>query len=606
MTPDIYSYVKQQENAFESDEAQIGDNWTWNFKKHVQLIFHLKNGVFFTGENNWLRAFKAVMEPVLNLCNWTEDIEVKDITFFIEGMGGKALSFLLKKYHDEVYSREHDLDFLFDEITESDNAYGGVLVQKGAKTPVEVIQLNAIAFCDQTDTLGSPIGFKHYFSPDKIRGMSKMGWGEEKNGATISLEELCVLATAEKDPVGTQNEKKNQVPGKQIEVYVVMGSMPEHYLKNNDNMEDCYEQVQIIAYYTDKDNKKQGVTLYRKKQSESMLKFFTSNPVYQRALGRGVGEALLPSQIWTNFLEVHKMNMLEAASKVPLYTDDESYTTKNKIRDMENLEITRVAEGKSIQQVPTAAPANIQLFSNEINSWYDTAQLQGAAFDPIMGKEQPSGGTFRGQERTVAQGKGLHDRRRGKRAKFIEELYRDWFIPDMVREIIKGKEFLADLSTEELMWVAEEMSTVESNKLIKDMVLYERRAVTPEEQDVITKTFRQKIIKKGNKQMLEILEGEFEGIETRLGINVAGKQKDLATLSDKLLSIFQYVFQNPAGFQQAMQIPALARSFENILEFGGMSIGNFSSLLTAAPAVQSPIQPEAQPQQELLANEQAQ
>jgi hypothetical protein len=82
-------------------------------------------------------------------------------------------------------------------------------------------------------------------------------------------------------------------------------------------------------------------------------------------------------------------------------------------------------------------------------------------------------------------------------------------------------------------------------------------------------------------------------VEIKIGINIAGKQKDLVNLSDKLLSIFQFIFANPQGFQQAMQIPALAKSFENLLEFGGMSIADFSSLMSPpTQPVVSPMQPQ--------------
>jgi hypothetical protein len=81
-----------------------------------------------------------------------------------------------------------------------------------------------------------------------------------------------------------------------------------------------------------------------------------------------------------------------------------------------------------------------------------------------------------------------------------------------------------------------------------------------------------------------------------MGINVAGKQKDLAILSDKLLSVFQFVLANPAGFQQAMQIPALAKSFSDILEFSGLSQVDFSSLMTPPTAVPAEVQ---QPPQQM-------
>lgn len=602
--PSIYSFIKSEEAAFEADEIQVGDNWHWNFRRHVQLIFHLKNGVFFTGENNWLRAFKNIMEPILNLSYWTEDIELKDVVFYIENKSGRILSFFVKKYHDEVFVKENNLDQLFDEITESDIDYGGVLVQKTNDVKPEVFNLNSVAFCDQTDMMGGPIGFKHYFTPDKIRGMASFGWGKPENGATISLPELCVLAEATKD--AGFNSKANRTTGKVIEVYVIRGNLPEHYLEDNDNMEDYYNQLHIVGFYTKKDGKKEGVTLYRKKEDEGNLKFFTSRAVYNRALGRGMGETLLHPQIWTNFLTIHKMSLMEAAAKVPLVTDDPDYTNKNQIQEMENLEITTIAEGKSISQIPTAATANIQLYANSINEWYEHGQLGGEAFDPIMGKEAASGTTFRGQERTVAQGRGSHDRKRGIRAKFIEELYRDWIIPTMTKEILKGKEFLASLTSEEMDWVTDQLAENYANRELMEDVF---NGVVPRDKELLRQKFLDEFTKKGDKHLLAILKKEFEGVEVKMGINVAAKQKDLVGLTDKVLSIFQFVFANPQGFQAAMQIPGMSRAFNDILEFSGISQTDFNAFSTkmiqAPQETQQPTQTAA-PAPQLLQTAQPQ
>lgn len=590
MTPDIYAYVKNQEAAFESDQVQVGTNWHWNFRDHVQLIFHLKNGQFYTGANNWMRAFKNIMEPLLNLAYWTEDLEVKDVVFFIENDNGRALSFLIKKYHDEVFVRQHDLDTLFDEITESDLDYGGVLVQKTNTARPEILYLNSIAFCDQTDIMGGPMAFKHYFSPDKLRGMSKAGWGEKSNGATVSIEELCTLANEEKDPAGMNDTKTNKVPGKTIEVYIVRGNMPEHYLKDNDEMDYHCNQIQVIAFYTDKKGKKHGVTLYRKKETEGNIKFHTSKKVYGRALGRGVGESLLHPQIWTNFLTIHKTQMLEAAAKVPLYTDDSSYQNNNKIRDMENLEITTIEDGKKIYQVPTAAPANIQLYEASVDEWFQHSQLTGAAFDPILGKEPVSGTTFKGQERTVAQGRGLHDRRRGQRAKFIESIYREWIIPDIVKEIVKGQEFLATLTAAELSWVtdqlAEQFATQQQKRSVIDGQL-------PEEREMLKQVYKERFAKKGKRHLIKILKDEFKDIDIKMGINIANKQKDLAVMSDKILSIIQSAIANPQNFQLALQNPAMAEALNDVLEFSGMNQVDFLAL-TTPPKVEQSITPTSQ------------
>lgn len=603
--PSVFDYTKAQENAYETEEIRLGENWNWNMRRHLQMIFHLKNGVFYSGENDWLRAFKNIMEPMLDLAYWTEDIEVKDVEFYIKSKNGRALAFLLKKYHDEVYVKEHDLDTLFDEITESDIDYGGVLVQKAKGRP-EVIPLTSIAFCDQTEILGGPLAPKHNFSPEKLRSVgSKRGWGDRSNGADISLDELIVLADETKDVSGSANDQRNRTPGKTIEVYILRGSLPEHYLLDNDNFEDWYNQIHVLAFYTNEKKEKKGVTLYKKKEREGNIKYHTSKVVDGRGLGRGAGEALLHPQIWTNFLEIHQNQMLEAGAKVPLVTDDPDFPNRNVIQDMENLEVTTVTSGTQIppQPIQTAAVANIQLYENSINSWFEHTQLTAKAFDPVLGKEATSGTTFRGQERTVAQGRGSHDRRRGQRAKFIEEIYRDWIIPEMVKEIVKGKKFLATLSTEELQYVRQAM---------EDKFIFEKQKEAifnmevPPPTQVLKEMFGEQFAKRGNKQLIEILKDEFDGIEIEMGISVANKQKDLALLSDKLLSVFQFIFTNPQAFQQAMQVPALAKSFSDILEFSGLSEVDFSSLMTAEPVQEALPQPQQQQPEQIQFNRQPQ
>ncbi len=563
MPPSIYDFIKQQESAYETQEISVGDNWYWKMREHIQLIFHLKNSVFYTGENDWLRAFKNIMEPILSLCYWTEDIEVKDVVFSTGEEDDRVLSFLLKKYQEEVYTKDHNLDELFDEITESDLDYGGVLVQKGVEMP-EVLPLQSVKFCDQTNALGSPIAFGHFFSPAKLREMSKFGWGDPKNGATISLEDLCVLASADKISA-TLGERKNLVPGKNIEVYIVRGNMPDAYLNDSNDMEYYCNQLQIVAFYTKKDSTKEGVTLYRKKEDEGNLKFFTSQKVYQRALGRGVGETIIHPQIWTNWDTIQKNNLLEAGAKVVLYTDDPSYTTKNKIQDMENLEITTIEDGKQIRQVPTIGAANIQLFERSVEEWYQQAQLLGAAFDPIMGKQPVSGTTFRGQERNVAQGKGSHERRMGKRAKFIEEIYRDFILPDMRKEILKGKKFLASLSIEEMEWLSEQVAVNVVNEHIKDLILA-GETITPELQQQLTQQMQQDMQKKGRKQMIEILKDEFAEMEISVSVNVANKKKDLVGMVDQLTHIFQVISANP----YLIKSPPMQKLFNQIVEAMGL------------------------------------
>ena len=600
INPSIYSFIQEEESRFDSEEVQVFDNYAWNLKNHVQMSLQLKHGKFTQGENNWLRPFKKVIQPILNLAYTAEDIEVKDITLYVEDENARGLSFLVKKYHDEIYLKEHDLDTFIDELSEEDIDLGGVLVQKGKDAP-EVLPMQFVAFCDQTDILGGPMGLKYYFSPDKLRKMASAGWGEKSNGATTTLDELITLAEPEKDPSGQSNQKKNKVTGKQIEVYIVRGSLPDHYLEDNDNTDDWYNQLHVVAFYRNKKNLKEGVTLYRKKEEESNIKFHTSRPIRGRALGEGGAEALFNEQIWTNFLEIHKMEMLEGAARTLPWTDDPTFASKNKLADMSNLELSHLEKGSQVGLIPTVNPNNVTLYENSINEWFQNAQLVGSAQDPLLGKQSYAGQTFKGQERMVVEGKGPHERARGKRAKFIEEIYRDWIIPDIAHEITKGKKFLSTLTTDEMQWVIDQCASYHANNESAEAVL---SGEIPPPKEVLVQKYKAEYLKKGNKHLLEILKDEFRDIGIKISINVAGKQKNLINLTDKIFSIFQFAFANPQGFQMVMQIPGMSKSFNDILEFSGLNPVDFAGLstmnMTPPQAPQAPNQPPQMPMNPML------
>lgn len=582
----IYKYILEEESNFNSDEIKVYDNYSSNMRNDIQMRLMLSDGYFTTGDNNWLRPFKKVIEPLLELANTAEDIELKDITLFIKNEERKAPKFLIKKYHDEVYIKEHDIDALIDQIAESDNKLGGVLVQRGTDVP-EVMKLNRLAFCDQTDIEGGPLGFKYYFSPSKLRKMSEAGWGNEKNGANITLDELITLAQPEKDPTGMSNQKTNKTTGKNIEVYIVRGDLPEAYLKDNDNMEDYSYQLHIVAFYKGKQDKKIGVTLYRKEADEEDLMFHTSKPVDGKALGKGA-DIFFNEQIWTNFLEIHKMKMLEGAAKNVIWTDDDAYTNRQQINDMDNNEVTILADGKRMGQVPTVQPASIQLFQQSINEWFQQAQLTGFAQDPMIGKQSYAGQTFKGQERLLQQGRGPHERTKGKRAKFIEKVYRTFIIPEIKKEILKGVEFMASLSFEDLQWVTNTLAENYANHTRNEQVL---NGENPEEKELLIQKFKEDFAKKGNEHKLKILKGEFKDAEINIEIDIANKQHNLGAMTDKVFSIFQFIFANPAMFQQLMQIPAMSKAFNDILEYSNIEQADFASLMSA-PAIAQPQQPQ--------------
>ena len=223
MTETIFNFIKRQEVLY-SQEIEVMENWNWCMKEHIRTSLLLKHGKFKTASNvlETKNPNKNIIYPILNLRYRAEDRDVRDVTLYANDSDKYHLSFLIKKYHDEVYIKEKKLDVLFDELKEEKIDLGGTLVRKGKEGPVNE-PMESIAFCDQTDILAGPIGFKLFFSPDELYAMEKQGWGKKENGATITIEDLITLAdTSKVQDTGI----KTQTPGKNIEVYRIHGSLP--------------------------------------------------------------------------------------------------------------------------------------------------------------------------------------------------------------------------------------------------------------------------------------------------------------------------------------------------------------------------------------------
>lgn len=558
----IYDFITQQETKFKLPIPVI-EGWDWNFLEHVKVSTLYKYGQLESGKNKGTideKPVKNIVVPILNLRYRAEDIDVKDITLYVDDPEIYHLSFLIKKYHDDVFVVENDFDTYFDELKESKIDFGGGLTKDVGKAKPDIVPLQSIAFCDQTDILSGPIGIKHEYSPDQLKEFESKGW---KN-----IDEVIALATDEKT---LENGQKVSTPGRYIEVYEVHGMFPESFLDENGSPDKFSRQLHIVTFYQGSGDQKKGITLYAGKEKKNPFKLVLSDKIFGRALGRGGVEELFEPQIWTNYDMIRMKELLDAASKIVMLSDDPTISAKHPsgLKGIGNLEIIETSEGKKGLWQADNYPRTLALFDRAAQEWELYAQKMGGATDPLLGQPAPSGTPFRAQERQVIEGKGLHEYRRGKYAKHLEEQYRDWFIPWIVKEITKGTRFLSELSLDEMQMLAEKITTKAGNKMVKDRVL-KGLEVTQEEVDLHKEMVRKEFMK-DNKKFIEILKDELKNAPIRVKINVAGKQKDISLMADKLGDIFRQIIANPQGFLQVMQIPQAAKSFNQMLELSGMS-----------------------------------
>jgi len=577
---DIFQYITKEETNYKQPIDLMG--WQWCMPNHIKTGFYYKHGRLLTG-NQDDKPVKNIVRPILKLLYRTEDIDVKDVFLYIDNQDKQHLSFLIKKYHDDVFVKEYDLDTLWDDFNMERIDYGGGLLKNINQPVPELVPLSSLAFCDQTDMLSGPIGIKHFFSPDQLLEMADMGWGKTSNGATISLEELIVLSTEEKDTM--DGTRKNVTPGKYIEVYEVHGNMPNKFLKEDDDSGKYTTQMQIVAFYTKKDGsagEKEGVILFKGKEDKSPFKLSLRNKINGRALGFGAVEELEESQVWTNYNQIRFKQLLDSAAKTLFQTDDQAFANRNKISSMENNEITVTEEGKTVRQIDTF-PRNAGLFERYTQEWEQQARTTASANEPLMGESPSSGTPFALQELVVNEGKGEHDFNRGQFAKDVEKIYRDWIIPHIITKITQGKKFLSELSIDEMEEVGRKVIENQINKRRKEQVL-NGEIPNPEDDEIFKATQKEKFMG-DNKKFIEILKGEFEGIASTIGINILGKQKKMAAQVDKLVNIFRQVASAP----QLLDDPRMAKLFNQILESSGLSPINFGAWRIQEQQPQAPV-----------------
>jgi hypothetical protein len=163
----------------------------------------------------------------------------------------------------------------------------------------------------------------------------------------------------------------------------------------------------------------------------------------------------------------------------------------------------------------------------------------------------------------------------------MDELYRDWILPFFQTEVVKEQTFMEELSADEMAMVVEKVMTKKVNEFKKQMIL----GMQDIDEDIVllyADKVKEDVIKQGNKRFFQILKDEMRDLPIKVMTNIAGKQKNLALLTDKLVNVLRQYISTP----QIRQDPEMGKLLNQILESSGLNPMNIVPL---------PPQPMAQP-----------
>jgi len=563
----VFDYIKLEETTWATEQVPLTNSKEWNMKEHIERCMNVSNGWFHKGKNDGLRPYNDIVTPIIDVAFRLEGFDVKDIVPFVDDVEENYKSFLIKKFHPQ-WARTNELDTFIDEVVESSVIYDLVLIKNLNKSRPEVVKLQDIAFCDQTDILSGALCIKHQYTIPQLLSY-KGKWNDDK------IDESITMAQASKS-ISTATDRKVKTPSKYIEVYELRGSFPETWL-DEDGDENVYTpQLHIVTYYTAEDGSKNGIELFKGKDKEISANFkalkIDQVRSHGRACGKSIVERLFEPQVWNNYSGIKIKAMLDSAVNL-LQTDSEEYGNK-KISDLKEMRVLKHEPGRPISRVDMNLQ-NVTDLTNYQTQQENNARMLGSASDGALGRNPVSGTPFALQDLVVQQGEGIHEYRRGKIATFFADvLYRDWILSYLVKDMNKGVKFSEDLSLDELEEIATAISDNLVNTRLKEGML-EGRTYTPEDKDALARVIKENLMKGSNKRFMEVVKDELKDIPVKVFVNIAGKQRYMAQNADKISKLLGNILANPQAFAT---IPGLAKSYNELLEESGMSAIDFAQI----------------------------
>lgn len=581
---DIFEYITTEMTNWETARVPITRSKDWNMQEHIERCYAVAGGFFHRGKNDGNRPYDDIVTPIINVAMRSEGFDVKDIIPFVNDKKKYYLSFFIKKYHPQ-WARREELDVFIDDLVETSIIYDLALVKNVNEARPEVVDLRTVAFCDQTDVMAGPICLRHEYTPAEMK---------EFKGKWDNIDKAIALSLPEKK-IKIAGDKTVKTPGKYIEVFELRGSLPERWL--GEEGDDYTPQMHLVCYYTDKEGRQQGITLYEGKDKplSDNFKALKIDRIRSqgRACGRSIVETLFEPQVWSNYNGIKIKELLDSAINV-LVTDSEELKTQ-KLTDLKNNQLLHQEKGATTQRLDGTLQ-NLQAFAQNKEKHLDDARVMGAASDPQLGKNPTAGTPFALQRLVVQQGQGFHEYRQGKIASFMADvLYRDWILQYIVDDMSGGKEFSSELTLDEMTEIAETISEKQAMEELREMpevkLAGEYAKDYEETKEKLIDKYKKGFMKGGSRKFFKLIKDELKNLPVEVFINIKNKNKDMVMLADKLTNIIREIMANPQSFSQT---PGIGRVFNELLESSGLSPIDFTQITQPKTQPQQPKQPPKQ------------
>lgn len=600
----IHSFVRKAIDRYEKDRPEIVDGLDFNMFDTLKETEYMANNRYTLGEkdeNNNYKPFYNITTRLLNNQKSAEDIDRKDMLISTDNPNYSGRAFLLNKYN-QTWMRKAQIARVLNDFTETRGKYGGVLLKKtegDGELFLDVVDWHNVVV-DQIDINSGVIIENKYYTPSELIKEGQMrGWDMEAVKDAIRL-----YTEEDQDDMlkSGQTSKSKETLSGYILVREVYGVLEETYLNDEGDEFNYKMQLHVLAgsEITGEENEDKGVTLFADEITESPFKYlpYRKRSVKGTELGIGIIEEARHAQIWTNYGVMAEKNALDYGSKVVMQSASKKYKGKNILTDFKNGAILEHEEGKPFSGVDLT-PSGMQHLANFMVQWEDQITKALNVSDISTGQDTPSNMPYRLGAILDQNAQSVYNQRREEAGDFWNEIYKDWVIPYLIKEIKRQDTIVAELTPDEMLQIDEDYTNFVVNDAIISNLLdgkYDhlsppvRLTVLQQEQEALRAVSLRKLRRNKNRREFSFPEGYWDkDVVFHLDVEISNEQKQKQAFLETRSSILTLYLQNRGLIASD---PSARKIFEGLVEAAGMSSVDFTFASTQQPEQQAPTEPQ--------------
>lgn len=428
--------VRKQEQDYNTADTQISEHVRFSPKENIDKIDAYLNSKHISGETDALgreKPFFNIVTAASNVWYRATDIDRANIRIKATKSSNHTVAMLANAKSKE-WMRRANFGVWLNDWGLTLARYGSAVskfVEQDGKLVATVVPWNRL-IVDAIDFDGNPVIEKHYYTPAQLR----------KN-KLFDQEQVESLIEHAKKAREVGNHQKADNKADYIEVYELHGELPKSLLTDKETDEDIYvQQVHICAFDKTVDGDYLDYTLYKGQEKNP---YHITHLIKQdgRVMAIGAVEHLFESQWMVNHNEKAIKDHLELASKMVFQTSDPAFQGKN-TGDLDNGSIIYHELNQPLTQLSNTSHDIGALQSSKVD-WQTLAGEISSTPDSIRGLTPPSGTALGTVQITAQQGLSLFELMTENKGLALEEIWREFVIPNIKKQLDTKEEIVAVL-----------------------------------------------------------------------------------------------------------------------------------------------------------------